>query len=303
MDDEIESFTIAWCVGGPYDGRAFTDMPVFANGPAARADMPYGDEGELAAYLRREAPDADGRWYYDHVEQPPAPVTELPIGTTVRGAVDRQTAEAQQRAMDEDALLREFERQALALTRGFATHETDLDELRVDDVEDIDTTCGGMFPIHVQWGEERVQRQCDLARRIAAEAHAGQVDKLGDDYLGHPARVASRFDPRSEPVAHCAAWLHDVVEDTGVEVAELRDLGVAEEILDVVVLLTRRPGQRADRYYAAIRSDLSALRVKAADIDDNLDPSRTVRLDAATRERLAAKYARARRALGISVDA
>jgi hypothetical protein len=48
-----------------------------------------------------------------------------------------------------------------------------------------------------------------------------------------------------------------------------------------------------------VAADPLALEVKRADIADNTDPERVAQLEAATRERLAAKYARARDVLGL----
>jgi (p)ppGpp synthase/HD superfamily hydrolase len=133
------------------------------------------------------------------------------------------------------------------------------------------------------------QTQVELARAIATAAHAGQVDKLGVDYINHPARVAARLDPVSQEVEHCAAWLHDVLEDTSVTSEELAARGIRPEIIEVVELMTRDH----DEYYERIRENPAALAVKLADIADNTDPARTALLDDVTRERLAAKYASA----------
>lgn len=139
----------------------------------------------------------------------------------------------------------------------------------------------------------------DTARLLAAEAHAGQVDKSGAPYLEHPARVAARLDPVADPVAHAAAWLHDVLEDTAMDADILRSRGIPAEVVRVVELLTRMDSVPSEEYYAAIRRDPVATRVKAADIADNLLPSRTRLLDPETRDRLRLKYAGALRALGL----
>lgn len=165
-------------------------------------------------------------------------------------------------------------------------------------------TCEGSTPPGSGdgWSPEYALEQAGIASEIAAEAHAGQVDKAGADYIDHAQRVAARFDPTHQPVEFAAAWLHDVIEDAGVDADELRHHGVDDAVIEVVELLTRRSGVPAEEYYAAIRNHPRALAVKSADIADNLDPARTSRLDPATRSRLAAKYARARRALGIDPE-
>ncbi|GAA4742299.1 hypothetical protein GCM10025783_12030 [Amnibacterium soli] len=142
----------------------------------------------------------------------------------------------------------------------------------------------------------RLQHQLEqvaLARRIATEAHRGQTDKLGVDYIEHPRRVAARLDPLDE---QAVAWLHDVLEDTEVTAEDLRAQGVDGEVVDAVQLLTRSEDEAT--YYAFIAGSPLARSVKLADIADNTDPERTARLDTTTRQRLAAKYRHARRALG-----
>jgi hypothetical protein len=135
----------------------------------------------------------------------------------------------------------------------------------------------------------------DAARRVAERAHQGQVDKAGAPYIGHPARVAARL---SDDMARAVAWLHDVVEDTDVTLDELSALGFPPEVVCAVDAMTHRDGEERTTYYRRVAGDPLALRVKHADIADNSDPGRLASLDAATRERLAAKYATARRLLG-----
>ena len=49
------------------------------------------------------------------------------------------------------------------------------------------------------------------ALSIATEAHAGQVDKAGCDYIEHPKAVADRCPNRE---CRIVALLHDTIEDT-----------------------------------------------------------------------------------------
>ena len=129
------------------------------------------------------------------------------------------------------------------------------------------------------------------AQAIATIAHRGQTDKLGVDYILHPAGVAARLKDPSEVAA---AWLHDVVEDCDVTPDDLLKAGIAPEVVGAVVLLTRTPevenGPDPDAYYRALRENPIALAVKRADIADNTDPNRTALLPAEQRERLRAKY-------------
>lgn len=134
------------------------------------------------------------------------------------------------------------------------------------------------------------------AEQIARTAHEGQVDKAGEPYISHPARVADRV--RGDENAETVAWLHDVVEDTGVSLDELRQT-FPEEVVEAVDAITVCPGEDRSAYYARVAANPLALKVKLADIADNSDPERLARLDEEPRARLEAKYAKARTALGV----
>ena len=142
-----------------------------------------------------------------------------------------------------------------------------------------------------------------LARRIAEAAHAGQVDKAGEPYIGHVARVAARLD---DPLDRAVGWLHDVVEDTGKSRLDLlREAYPLPDslwdtwarVVDDVLLLTHRPHEPRVDYYERIKGSSRAVRVKLADIADNSDPERLAALDDGTRARLREKYRKAREAL------
>ncbi|WP_270409593.1 HD domain-containing protein [Brachybacterium paraconglomeratum] len=140
-------------------------------------------------------------------------------------------------------------------------------------------------------GPDLVSRAQSIARR----AHEGQTDKLGDDYIAHPQRVAERalFMAPAEDRFDCAAagWLHDVVEDSEVTFEDLRRHGVPDRVLDAIDCLTKRKGTSRAEYFARIREDRIARVVKAADLADNCDPDRVFRLESSTRYRLSTKYA------------
>ncbi len=139
--------------------------------------------------------------------------------------------------------------------------------------------------------------QVARAQAIAVAAHTGQTDKLGVDYIQHPAVVSAPFDPRTQTLEHCAAWLHDVIEDTPVDAERLALAGVHPEIIRVVQLLTRTGD--GDAYYGRIADDPAARAVKYADITHNTDPARTTQLDNETRATLQTKYEHALDILGL----
>lgn len=113
---------------------------------------------------------------------------------------------------------------------------------------------------------------------IMRRAHEGQIDKSGRPYYLHPLRVAMRLLHCSAAERH-AALLHDVVEDTAVTLEDLRHMGYDEEVLALVDLLTRRKsaGESHNQYVERLISsgNVKALRVKLADLYDNMSPART----------------------------
>ena len=140
----------------------------------------------------------------------------------------------------------------------------------------------------------------DHARDIATRAHRGQTDKSGADYIDHPRRVAQRVHHYAaagqQDAAQVAAWLHDVVEDTGVTLDDLRE-DFTEDVVAGVDAMTRRPGEDGDDYDRRVAAHPLARAVKQADLDANTDPARTALLDEDTRARLVRRYAHAREVL------
>jgi (p)ppGpp synthase/HD superfamily hydrolase len=113
---------------------------------------------------------------------------------------------------------------------------------------------------------------------IMRKAHEGQLDKCGRPYYLHPLRVAMRL-VHCTPEERHAALLHDVVEDTPLTLEDLRALGYNEEVLELVDLLTRRmPHKESHREYLeriVASRNVKALRVKLADVIDNMSPARS----------------------------
>ena len=134
----------------------------------------------------------------------------------------------------------------------------------------------------------------DDAIRIAREAHAGQVDKSGKPYIDHPLRVMARVQGTHTQMA---AVLHDVIEDTSVTAEDLRSAGCPDAVITSVVALSKVPGEAMPDYLRRVAANPIAMQVKRADIGDNTDPVRLAALDAATQDRLRAKYAEAIRLL------
>ncbi|MFF8276005.1 HD domain-containing protein [Streptomyces lateritius] len=136
---------------------------------------------------------------------------------------------------------------------------------------------------------------------VAVAAHAGQTDKAGRPYAEHLRAVAEGVRVRGgtdEQIA--AAWLHDSVEDDALSAEWLEGAELPRAVKDMVLALTRRPGEETASYARRVLAVPGALLVKEADLAHNADPARLAVLDEATRDRLTAKYASVRALLGLT---
>ena len=70
---------------------------------------------------------------------------------------------------------------------------------------------------------------------IATEAHKGQKDKYGQEYLHHPIRVMNMGRNQKERIV---GILHDVVEDTEWTFEDLEKEGFSAEIIEAVRCVT-----------------------------------------------------------------
>ncbi|MOA26016.1 Bifunctional (p)ppGpp synthase/hydrolase relA [compost metagenome] len=68
--------------------------------------------------------------------------------------------------------------------------------------------------------------------------------------------------------------LHDVVEDTAITLADLRNEGFSEAVLVAVDSLTKREGETYQAFIERAARDPIARRVKLADLAENSDLSR-----------------------------
>lgn len=111
----------------------------------------------------------------------------------------------------------------------------------------------------------------ERAIAIAAEAHAGQVDKGGAPYILHPLRVMLAV---SEPDERIVAVLHDVVEDSDWTFEGLAQAGFSATVIKALKALTKVEGEAYEAFIQRAKANRIARRVKLADIADNSDLSR-----------------------------
>jgi len=98
----------------------------------------------------------------------------------------------------------------------------------------------------------------DLLRRafeVAERAHAGQTRRSGEEFILHPlgvARICAELHLDEQTIA--AALLHDVVEDTGADLDEIRAEFGAEiaQLVEGVTKLSRISFQSREQAEAAV---------------------------------------------------
>lgn len=131
---------------------------------------------------------------------------------------------------------------------------------------------------------------------LAAEAHAGQVDKIGAPYVGHVRAVAAGLAPFGVGL-QMAGLLHDVLEDTPLTADDLLRAGVPSSVVATVRRVTRLPGVGYPEMLRQVITDQAATLLKISDNAHNSHPDRAAGLAAADRERLAERYRAARTVL------
>lgn len=110
----------------------------------------------------------------------------------------------------------------------------------------------------------------ERAIEIAREAHRGQVDKAGEEYIGHPLRVMEAGRTLEEKIV---GVLHDVVEDSEEWTFErLEQEGFAHEIIEALRCVTKLSATEPyDKFIARVKENRLAVAVKLNDLSDNMD--------------------------------
>lgn len=115
------------------------------------------------------------------------------------------------------------------------------------------------------------------ALNLAAEAHSGQKDKAGRDYIFHPVTVALTLAKNGcSDTAIAAGLLHDVVEDTDYTLEDIEAMGFPRDVVAALKLLTHDPSVDYFDYLDELKGNQIACEVKNADLLHNLDRSRLI---------------------------
>ena len=116
----------------------------------------------------------------------------------------------------------------------------------------------------------------ERAIALAVKTHEGQMDKAGEPYILHPLRVMLSLSSVDERIV---GVLHDVVEDGDISFGGLEDMGFSSTVIEGLKGVTKRREEEGtdEGYQAFVRragANPLALRVKKADVLDNLDVTR-----------------------------
>ncbi len=111
----------------------------------------------------------------------------------------------------------------------------------------------------------------ELAIAIAHKAHAHQIDKAGQPYIGHPLTVMAQMDTLESQIV---AVLHDAIEDSDLTIEKLTVQGFPEIITEALLAITKFDGELYEDYILRVKSNPIARKVKIADVTHNMDISR-----------------------------
>ena len=109
----------------------------------------------------------------------------------------------------------------------------------------------------------------DRAIEIATQAHKGQFDKSGKEYIGHPLRVMEMGMTEQEKIV---GVLHDVVEDSDWTFEALEAEGFSPEIISALRCVTKTSeNENYDDFIERVKKNPLATAVKINDLTDNMD--------------------------------
>ena len=109
----------------------------------------------------------------------------------------------------------------------------------------------------------------ERAIQIATEAHKGQFDKAGREYIGHPIRVMEMGKTEDEKIV---GVLHDVIEDTDWTFERLEAEGFSQEIINALRCVTKTSeNENYDDFIDRVKKNPLAVAVKINDLTDNMD--------------------------------
>ena len=128
----------------------------------------------------------------------------------------------------------------------------------------------------------------------ASKKHLNQLDRSKRPYILHPLKVMYKCRTLDDEI-NCAAILHDVLEDTDATEEDLKKIGMTDEVIHILKLLTYTGRKHNDAdywdYIKIIYEHPKAKLIKMSDISHNMDIHRLINLRQKDFDRIA-KYQR-----------
>ena len=152
---------------------------------------------------------------------------------------------------------------------------------------------------------EKVKNDSAVKTYILAADDSLRALGYTEHSFGHVVKVAEcagdilerlGYDAHTVELTKIAGMLHDVIEDTDITIDYLREQGFPENILFAIDCLTRREGENYQDFIVRCCQSKIAMRVKIADLEDNLDMRRLKHITEKDIERIN-RYLEARRYL------
>jgi len=131
-----------------------------------------------------------------------------------------------------------------------------------------------------------LENSLNRAIELAKKAHENQKDKAGKPYIEHCLRVMNNLNTPEEKIV---GVLHDSIEDTDLTIEKLKNNGFSEPILAAILAITKKDNEDYETYIKRAIANPLALRVKIADLKDNMNINRIQNPTAKDYRRLA-KY-------------
>lgn len=128
---------------------------------------------------------------------------------------------------------------------------------------------------------------------IMTKVFENKCDKGGIPYSVHLLKVYSGVSDYKEK---CCALLHDIIEDTNVTYDDLREVGIDEEVIEILIILTKTKGEDYSKYIDRIidSGNIHALNIKLVDLAHNMEVGRIKNPTVNDYERINKRYLPAR---------
>ena len=109
----------------------------------------------------------------------------------------------------------------------------------------------------------------EKAIELALKYHKGQIKNgTGEEFIIHVLRVMMKMDTEEEKIS---AVLHDIIEKTNCTLEDLKQQGFSNKIINTVDALSKRKGEDYSDYIKRVIKDPAAIKIKIADLEDNMD--------------------------------